>query len=269
MTNQVETSVQWGQVDRAPGDAQRYLDLLTKLIDTLKTRSIDMMDLQPGASALEVGCGVGRDAEAMAHRVAPNGSVIAIDVSRELIVQAQERVGASLPQLRFELADAHALPYGDNSFDAVHVDRVLQHLENPQKAVSEMVRVARPEGRIVALEPDWYTMTLSAGDGRIAQMLTQQRAEIAIRNGRIGRDIPRLLRVAGCRSVAVEGALFVTQDLGTADYIFGLSGLMKGLLEAGRVTPEEANAWWTSARAQDSDGQFVGTVSALFIAGVK
>lgn len=56
------------------------------------------------------------------------------------------------------VADAYALPYADGSVAAIFCEAVLEHLEYPEKAVSEMNRVLRPGGRVFAATPflQWY-----------------------------------------------------------------------------------------------------------------
>ena len=51
------------------------------------------------------------------------------------------------------VADAHQLPYGDNSVDAIFCEAVLEHLEDPVKAVDEMFRVLKPGCKIIAITP--------------------------------------------------------------------------------------------------------------------
>jgi SAM-dependent methyltransferase len=72
-----------------------------------------------------------------------------------------ERVTAALAATRshnisafFAAADACHLPFGDASFDSVFCVAVLQHIRDVDGAVAEMARVTRPNGRIVAVEPD-------------------------------------------------------------------------------------------------------------------
>lgn len=51
------------------------------------------------------------------------------------------------------VADAHQLPYSDESVDAIYCEAVLEHLNEPKKAIAEMWRVLKPEGRIFAITP--------------------------------------------------------------------------------------------------------------------
>ncbi len=51
------------------------------------------------------------------------------------------------------VADAHQLPYADNSADAIYCEAVLEHLEDPFRAVDEMFRILKPGGKLIAITP--------------------------------------------------------------------------------------------------------------------
>ncbi len=160
--NDGEPRTQWSNVDGDAADAAaRYLDTMMRVLAAQKQQSTDLLRLKPGMSVIEIGCGNGRDAEALAKLVGPTGRVVGIDASQELISQATERTASLGLPLRFQVDDAHALAFPDNTFDAARVDRVLQHLNDPAQAVCEMARVVRSGGRIAAIEPDWQTVTVA------------------------------------------------------------------------------------------------------------
>ena len=164
MSGIVTDSSGWRAVDSDSGEVARYLELSTRLLDVMKRTSIEMLKLQPGASVLDVGCGLGHDAVSILAMVGPAGRVVGIDAGQKLIEKAIERTQAIFPRPDFRVGDALALEFADNTFDACRTDRVLQHLHDPARAVSEMVRVTRPGGRVAVLEPDWHTMTIAGGD---------------------------------------------------------------------------------------------------------
>jgi ubiquinone/menaquinone biosynthesis C-methylase UbiE len=140
-------------VDRAT-DFDVFSSCLT-LIDSLpffaecKRDSYDLLGAIPGHRILEVGCGLGDDAAALAGRVAPGGAVVAVDGSQAMVDAAAQRHG-DVAGLSFELADATELPFEDASFDGCRIDRVLQHIADPARAIAEMARVLRPGGVLVA-----------------------------------------------------------------------------------------------------------------------
>jgi ubiquinone/menaquinone biosynthesis C-methylase UbiE len=56
------------------------------------------------------------------------------------------------------------LEFPDSSFDGVRSDRTLQHVEDPERALTELVRVVKRGRRVVVMDPDWETLALDAID---------------------------------------------------------------------------------------------------------
>ena len=113
--------------------------------------------LESGLSLLDVGCGPGTITVEFAERLAP-GRVVGMDASADVIAKASEFVA---PNLSFEVGDAYALPYPDDSFDIVHAHQVLQHVSRPVEVLRELRRVVKPGGVVAARDVDyagtiWY-----------------------------------------------------------------------------------------------------------------
>jgi demethylmenaquinone methyltransferase/2-methoxy-6-polyprenyl-1,4-benzoquinol methylase len=118
-----------------------------------RERAADRAELEPGEAALDVCCGTGDLALALAARVGPYGRVIGSDFSEPMLDLAREKASErGVSQARFEWADALSLPYDDESFDAVTVGFGVRNLADLELGVSEMGRVLRPGGRLVILE---------------------------------------------------------------------------------------------------------------------
>ncbi|MEU9008916.1 methyltransferase domain-containing protein [Streptomyces sp. NPDC048479] len=116
-------------------------------------------ELRPGLDLLDVGCGPGTITADLAELVAP-GRVTAVDAAEDVLHQAREAaVGRGLDQVRFAVADVHALDFPDNSFDVVHAHQVLQHVGDPVRALREMRRVCRPGGIVAARDSDYGAFT--------------------------------------------------------------------------------------------------------------
>src|SRR6476659_10200093 len=96
---------------------------------------------------LDVGSGDGAAAAALAPYCR---SLTCIDVSDRLIAAARERLGHRA-NVRAQVADAHALPFVDESFDSVLVFHTLTYAEHPARVLKECARVLRPGGRVVVL----------------------------------------------------------------------------------------------------------------------
>ena len=98
-----------------------------------------------GKEVLEIATGPGL----LAKHIAPAAkSVLATDYSDGMIAEAGK--GECPENLRFEVADAMALPYDDDSFDVVLIANALHIVPGPEKALSEIDRVLRPGGLLIA-----------------------------------------------------------------------------------------------------------------------
>jgi demethylmenaquinone methyltransferase / 2-methoxy-6-polyprenyl-1,4-benzoquinol methylase len=118
-----------------------------------RERAADRAELSPGDAALDVCCGTGDLALALAGRVGPGGSVVGCDFSEPMLDLAREKAAArGAAGVRFEWADALSLPYDAGRFDAVTVGFGVRNLADLERGLREMARVLRPGGRLVVLE---------------------------------------------------------------------------------------------------------------------
>jgi SAM-dependent methyltransferase len=96
---------------------------------------------------LDVGSGEGAAASALAPHCR---SLTCVDVNARLVETARIRL-AKYPHVRAQVADVHALPFDDASFDDVLVFHTLTYARHPSRALEECARVLRPGGRLVLL----------------------------------------------------------------------------------------------------------------------
>jgi demethylmenaquinone methyltransferase/2-methoxy-6-polyprenyl-1,4-benzoquinol methylase len=120
-----------------------------------RARAADLAAVGPGSRVLDVATGTGDLALELARRVSPGGEVVGGDFSAAMLARARTKAEASAAALvrpRFELADALALPYATDTFDAATVGFGVRNFSDLRAGLAEMARVVRPGGRVVVLE---------------------------------------------------------------------------------------------------------------------
>jgi demethylmenaquinone methyltransferase/2-methoxy-6-polyprenyl-1,4-benzoquinol methylase len=110
-----------------------------------RSRAADLARVGPGTRALDVATGTGDLAIELASR---GGDVVGSDFSEGMLARARTKA----PGLTWEQADAMALPYPDDEFDAATVGFGARNFGDLPQGLREMARVVRPGGRVVILE---------------------------------------------------------------------------------------------------------------------
>lgn len=137
------------------GVAKRY-DAMNSImtlgaVDLWRDLVVDAVEPAPGRRILDLAAGTGTSSATFAARGA---DVFPTDISMGMLQTGHRRQ----PDLHFVAGDATKLPYADDSFDAVTISYGLRNVENTAAALSEMLRVTRPGGRLVVCEfstPIW------------------------------------------------------------------------------------------------------------------
>ena len=134
--------------------ARRY-DLINDLQSfglhrSWKRRVAELARVSPGTRALDLCCGTGDIAFALAQRGA---DVTGLDFSPQMLeVAAARHLKSHISNLKFQQGDAQQLPFAENSFDIVTVGYGLRNLTNWERGLEEMRRVARPGARLIVLD---------------------------------------------------------------------------------------------------------------------
>jgi len=117
-------------------------------------RFLELADLKPGETVLDVGCGTGTLALVAKRAVGPEGAVSGVDASSEMLARATKKARRAGLEVAFSRAPAQDLPYQDAEFDAVFSTLMLHHLPRGSRGecATEIARVLKPGGRVLAVD---------------------------------------------------------------------------------------------------------------------
>jgi ubiquinone/menaquinone biosynthesis C-methylase UbiE len=133
---------------------------------------LDAMHLKPGMNVADIGAGSGLMARLMAQRVAPGGTVYAVDISKNMIDHI-EKTARVIPNLKAVLGDPHTPKLQPNSLDLVSIMDSYHHFEYPQDMLREIKKALRPDGvlmlidfkRIDGVSKEYILKMVRAGEG--------------------------------------------------------------------------------------------------------
>ncbi len=136
--------------------ADRY-DLMNRVMtmgrdQRWRTQAADVAGLSPGDSALDVATGTGDLAFLLANRAGPEGRVVGVDFTPEMLRLARLKATRRGQSVSFVQGDAEYLHFPSATFQAVTCAFGVRNFEDRQKGIDEMARVTAPGGRVVILE---------------------------------------------------------------------------------------------------------------------
>jgi len=204
----------------------------------------DHLNLVEGERLLDVGCGLGEAALALAEDLGDTGEVVGVDISAEMLRVARANARAARGSVLFRVGDAGALDEPNDSFDAVRSERTLQWIRDPLSALSEMVRVLRPGGRLSLIDTDWSTFTIDVGNRDLAERVSEAMRTERNRPSNIGSRLHDLVQGAGLTPLSRNAQTHTwtewnPDETPAPDGCFSMESLADDLVDAGQLAANE------------------------------
>ncbi|MDY6902792.1 MAG: class I SAM-dependent methyltransferase [Cyanobacteriota bacterium] len=146
-------------------DEDYYHPIALKFYDWAIADMLKMMEVEPGATVLDAGCGPG----VHSIRTAKAGyRVCAIDISNTMLSEARQRAKVEnvADKIEFHQKDLTKLDFPDNSFNYVFSWGVIIHIQNVEKALDELARIVKPGGKLAL-----YVTNKTAVDHKIESFM--------------------------------------------------------------------------------------------------
>jgi len=232
----------------------------------LKIMHIDSMK-----SVLDMGCGTGVIARAIARRDAFSGTITGIDISSFLIKEAN-RIAAEEGvdnKITFYEGDCSRLDPFQNKFDAVIIHTLLSHVDEPLSVLQKAARAVKSSGVVGIFEGDFGSLAFSHEDRFDSPLYDQMIINTVVTNPRVTRQIPRLIRRSGLE--LVTSFPYIVSDIGKADFWLPTLLLCKKVIkETETIDGRDASLMIESLIKASSDDAFFGSGAFYsFVAKLK
>lgn len=234
---------------------------------------IERYGLAPDARILDVGCGTGEFTRRVAD-LFPGALVVGVDLHEPHLALARARSPHGRRVL-YEQGDAFSLAAPDRSFDLVACRHLLQAVPHPEEIVKEMVRVARPGGRLHLLIEDYGMMHFHPAAVDTDRFWHEGPMTFASRTGtdlRVGRKGYAMLAAAGARDVRVDyitvDTLRVPRETFAAIWTSWRDGYSEAITAGGNLSGEEVAAAWEAMLHAIRDPRGYGVWQLPVLSGI-
>jgi ubiquinone/menaquinone biosynthesis C-methylase UbiE len=240
--------------DEATG---RQLEALYEIGDAVRRRCLvrGALGATPGARVLDIGCGPGFYCAELREEVGPEGAIVGLDSSPQMLALAARRC-STYDNVEFRQAEATSLAVDDASFDGLLCVQVLEYVPQTSAALAEFYRVLRPGGRAVVWDIDWATVSWhSSHPDRMAQVLQVWDEHLV--HPSLPRTLARAMRAAGFEQVQMQAHAFATIDFDADMFAVAMIPMIAGFAAGrGGVSDDDADKWAAEQRELGSRGEF-------------
>jgi SAM-dependent methyltransferase len=235
-------------------------------IQRLRTTAVEMAGIRTGYRVVDVGCGTGDVARALAATVGAHGWVVGIDPSDTMLAEARRRGATGLP-LEFRAGNVTELDDDDATFDAALCERVLQHVDHPEAAMSELVRVTRSGGRVVATDTDWGMHAVHGAEPELTDAIVDAWRDSAV-NGLSGRRLPGLFADAGMCDVTIAAETVTSTDPCRAR-LPPFTTMAAAAERCGAIAVGDGHVWLAQLAQAGERGRFFWAVTMFAVSGTR
>ena len=139
-----------------------------------------------------------------------------------------------------------------------------------QQALSEMIRVTKPGGRIVVTDPDWDTMIVEAPDRDLTRWIIDNFVDQLVLNPWCGREPYKLFQDAGLKNVVVaDAATLVLTDFATAKQLMMFDKAANLMREENPSLSDKIESWLKYLKQADENGVFFSAATMFTVVGEK
>ena len=233
-----------------------------------RARTRAALAARPGERGLDVGCGPAFLACELGREIGPDGRIVGLDESPEMLEAARARIAREglADRVEVQAGDAARLPFPAAAFDFVTVVQVYLYVPDVAGALAEAARVLRPGGRLAVVDTDWDSCVWLTADRERNRRVMDARGRHFVQQ-HLPTRLPGLLGRAGLALERAEAIPVLELDGSSGTFSGGLIGPTADLAVRYGVPRAEADAWKADLFARAGGGEYFFSLTRyLFVA---
>jgi SAM-dependent methyltransferase len=249
---------QFSAADAAPDVAalEAYLDRTARSLGAMKHYVLGAHLAAGTRVVLDIGCGVGHDLDLFARS---GITAIGIEPSAAFAATARQRTG-SYHEVAIVRARGEDVPIRDAAVDGCRIERVLQHVADPERVLREARRCVRPGGLLTVFEPDWTSMRV------VSDRFDEDARWLAnVRHPDIGAKLSEVVERAGAAVADVVEEHSIWHSLARAQVGINVEAALARRVQDGSMSQADATAWWNEQHRRDRDRVFRASVTKRLV----
>jgi arsenite methyltransferase len=255
------------EFDQSAGNALERAYLTADVIEQ-RTRVLAALELQPGEHVLDVGPGPGLLLQEMADQVGSKGRAVGADLSKPMLDLSKRRCG-DLSWVELVEADAAALGFEPESFDAIVSTQVYEYVADIPAAFAKLFEITRPGGRVAILDTDYDSLVVFTEDAERHQRILEAWDAHFVHRG-LPRTLGPELRGAGFEVRSTIAIPIVNTGWNADEFSFHLTPMMASFAAgSGRASKEDADAWLAEFKQLGTEGRYFFSLNRYLVVADK
>lgn len=236
---------------------------LTPDVVAQRARVLDLLAMRAGEAVLDIGCGPGLLSYDLARLVGDKGRLVALDNAAAMVAMTAARL-KEMKHAEATEGQATDLAFPDATFDAAVSTQVYEYVADMPRALAELHRVLKPQGRALILDTDWRSIVWHSSDKeRMERVLKVWDDHLA--DPHLPATLGPLMKRAGFTLRRVEIVPMLSPSYQPATYA---AGIMRTISNYARTNAarhgletKELQAWWDDQQELIARGEFFFSVN--------
>jgi ubiquinone/menaquinone biosynthesis C-methylase UbiE len=245
-----------------------YLQKSRQLLLKLKEESYTFFSGTNDGAIIDLGCGAGNDVIELAKVIGKNAKVIGIDHD-PVMLEKGELDAKGLNNVSFILSEAYPLPFDNESISGLRTERVIQHLTNPEKVISEINRILKKDHPFVIIETDWHSLSFYTEFVDIQKKVNAYLTDVKVNNGFAARKLNSYLKLSNFRNIKFEIYPFVVNTLEEANEYFWIEKMVKEASEKGYIQDSEYKTFYNALQKANDEHYFACSINLVMASCIK